>query len=98
MCLIARLAERDHVIQSCAKLFLGELRVPHEVVHVAHEGTHDLAEARVGRAPELAQYGLGDVFLALDDHDFFFIGSFTASKVANSTLYSSPSTFSTLRI
>src|SRR5258707_1509184 len=48
------------------------------------------------RSLQLLQHSRSDVFLPLDDHSslpydaFFFSGSFTASKVANSTLKSSP--------
>src|SRR4051794_9147061 len=97
---VARLAESNDVIESRAKLFLGQLRVTHEVVHVADEGAHDLLEARVWGTLQFLQDGRRDVFLALDDHQvaFFFIGSFTASTLSNSTLNSSPFTFSTLRM
>ena len=86
--LVARLAERHDIIHRGAEFLLGQLRLAHEVVHVADEGAHDLLEARVRRALQFLQHRRGDVFLPLDDHyvAFFFIGSFTASKVANSTL------------
>src|SRR5581483_8967860 len=51
-----------------AKLFLGELGFPHEVVHVAHECAHDLLETRVGCALQLLEHCRGDVLLPLDDH------------------------------
>src|SRR3954463_7179526 len=102
--LVARLAERDHIVQRGAVFFLRKLRVAHEAMHVANECSHDLPEARIRRALQLFQDGWRDVFLSFDDHGwscyeaFFFSGSFTASNVWNSTLNNSPFTFSTLRM
>jgi hypothetical protein len=73
---VAGLAERHHIVHRGAELLLGELRLAHEVVHVAHERAHDLAEARIRCALQLLQHRRRDVFLSLDDHvAFFFIGS-----------------------
>ena len=65
---VRMLAELDDVGHRLAELLLGELHLAREVVQVAHEGRHDLLEARIGRALQLGQHRLGDVFLLFDDH------------------------------
>ena len=61
--LVGMLAERDDVGHRLAEFLLGQLHLAREVVQVAHEGRHDLAEARVGRALQLRQHRFGDVLL-----------------------------------
>ncbi len=56
------------IVHRLAELLLGQLHLAGEVVQVAHERRHDLAEARVGRALEFREHGFGDVFFGFDDH------------------------------
>ena len=69
MVLVGVFAERDDVADRRLELLLGQLHLAGEIVQMAYEGGHDLAKARVRRVVELAQHRLGDVLLAVDDHD-----------------------------
>ena len=64
------LAERDDVGDGGVELLLGQLHLADEVVQVAHEGGHDLAEPGIRRALQLGQHRGRDVLLIFDDHGF----------------------------
>src|SRR5262249_42933981 len=65
---VAVLAQRVHVGDGGVEFLLRELHLAHEIVQVPHERRHDLAKARIARALQLREHGLGDVLLILDDH------------------------------
>ena len=65
------LAERRDDPHRLLEFTLGELRVAHEAVQVAHEVLEDLLRARVRRAAHLVEDCSGNVFLGFDDHGYF---------------------------
>ncbi len=68
MVFVGVFAERHNVGHRGVKLFFSQFHFAGKVVKVAHERRHDLAQARVLRALNLAQYGFGDVFFGGNNH------------------------------
>ncbi len=64
----SELPQAAHEIDRGVEFLLGEAHFTREGMQMPDQRLYDLADARIGNLPRLAQHRLSDLLFALDDH------------------------------